>query len=67
MTPYEAAIEWIESRPIGSTFTRTEFYIELLCAHLFTAQDKGSFNCALKNSSSMLIPVAENRWMRTGG
>ena len=67
MTPYEAAIEWIESRPSGSIFSRTELYIELLCAHLFIAQDRGSLNCALNNSSSLLVPVEENRWMRTAG
>jgi len=64
MTPYEAAIEWIESRPPGSTFTRTEFYIELLCTHLLTARDKGSFNFALRNSADMLISVGNDVWMR---
>lgn len=47
MNPYEAAIHWIESRPVGSTFSRTEFYIELLCGHFFTLRDKGSFNIQL--------------------
>ncbi len=40
MTPYEVAIEWIESRPVGSTFSRTEFYIDLLSTHLFTPKDQ---------------------------
>lgn len=67
MSPYEAAIDWIESRPVGSTFSRTEFYIELLCGHFFTPGDKGSFNCALNNSSSILLPVADDVWMRVEG
>jgi len=67
MTPYEAAIDWIEARPVGSTFTRIELYIELRCTHLFTTRDKGSFNCALNNCSRCLVPVAEDEWMRVVG
>jgi hypothetical protein len=67
MTPYEAAIDWIESRSVGSTFTRTELYIELRCSHLFTAQDKGSFNFALNNSSSLLVLISDGEWMRVAG
>ena len=64
MTPYEVAIEWIESRPVGSTFSRTEFYIDLLSTHLFTPRDKGSFNCALNNSSTILLQIEDDVWTR---
>ena len=66
MSPYEAAIEWIADREPGSTFTRLDFYVDLLSTHLFTARNKGSFNCALKNSSGLLVAVASNEWMRIG-
>ena len=64
MDAYYSTMEWIESLPVGTTFTRTELYIELRWRYAFSPRSKGEMNLAIQQClrDNQITAIAADQW-----